>query len=70
MTTIIHGDKNSLFLPEGSEKTVKFLSDTNGANQIQRKIMPGYSHLDSIIGKNAYLDIFPYILSELNKHNN
>ena len=63
--TIIHGEKNHLFLPEGSKRTFDALCAANGAQLYRRVIIPGYAHMDCFIGKNAARDVFPLVAETL-----
>jgi choline dehydrogenase-like flavoprotein len=67
--TFVHGAKNNLFLPEGSEQTLKAVSAVNDGTLYQRILFPDYAHMDCYIGKNAARDIFPTIVSELDRFN-
>jgi cholesterol oxidase len=61
----LHGDKNSFFLPEGSEETVNWLRSKNDPGLYKRELLPGYAHLDTFLGKNAHIEVFPKILDHL-----
>lgn len=65
----IHGERNRLFLPEGSELTYRALCETNGPENYVRHVIPGYAHMDCFIGKNAARDVYPLVTAELDKHN-
>ncbi len=34
----------------------------------ERHVIPEYGHIDCIFGKNAYIDVYPFILKHLNKY--
>ena len=62
----IAGMKNRCFLPESQVKSFNYF------NALQKDyhslhLFEGYSHLDVFMGKDAAKDIFPLILSELDK---
>ncbi|MEX0874152.1 MAG: GMC family oxidoreductase N-terminal domain-containing protein [Actinomycetota bacterium] len=61
----LHGDKNSFFLPEGSEETVEWLRSMNDPGLYKRELLPGYAHLDTFLGKNAHIEVYPKILDHL-----
>jgi cholesterol oxidase len=61
----IHGDHNECFLPRSTEITMNLLAQANGANLYKRTVIPGYGHIDCIFGKNAVLDVYPFILAHL-----
>ena len=67
--TFIHGALNNFFLPDGTEKTVEFLRAANGDGLYSRIVFPEYAHMDVFIGKDASRDIFPPLITELEKWN-
>lgn len=67
--TFLHGAENHLFLPEGTLETLQTLARANDASLYQRIQFADYAHMDCFIGKNAAQDIFPTIVSELDRFN-
>lgn len=67
--TIVTGAENNLFLPEGTEKTLQTLSRANDASLYQRVLFPNYAHMDLYIGRDSSRDVFPTIVSELDRFN-
>lgn len=67
--TFLHGADNNLFLPEGTRKTMHTLAQANEASLYGRLEFPNYAHMDCYMGKNASQDIFPAIVSELDRFN-
>lgn len=65
----IHGEHNRLFIPEGSRLTYEFLRERNGPELYSRHVIPGYSHMDCFIGKDAARDVYPLITAQLDLHN-
>ena len=65
----LHGERNGLFLPQGSAKTFQWLCEANGPDYYVRHVVRDYAHMDCFVGKDADRDIFPIILAELDKHN-
>jgi cholesterol oxidase len=65
----LHGAENRQFLPKTTERTFRFLCRKNGAQRYTRHVVPGYGHMDCLVGKNALVDVFPLILGELEKGN-
>ncbi len=65
----IHGEHNRLFLPEGSELTYEFLRAHNDPGLYSRHVIPGYSHMDCFIGKDAARDVYPLVTAQLDLHN-
>ena len=63
--SFIHGAENECFLPESTQVTYDLLRKTNGTGLYERHVVPGYGHIDCIFGKNAAVDVYPYILSHL-----
>lgn len=63
--TIIHGENNHLFMPEGSKRTFEALCAANGPELYRRVVIPGYAHMDCFIGKNAARDVYPLVLETL-----
>lgn len=67
--TFIHGEKNSLWLPESTAITCKVLSNANGAHFYKHHVIPRYGDIDCIFGKNAAQDVYPHILEHLEATN-
>jgi cholesterol oxidase len=65
----IHGAINRMFLPSGSQKTYDFLREKNGDRWYTRTVIPGYSHMDCFIGRDAVKDVYPVVMAELDKTN-
>jgi cholesterol oxidase len=63
--TFIHGADDACVLPEGTEATVAELREQNGADLYQLHILPGYGHLDCLVGKFVLRDVFPLVLEQL-----
>jgi cholesterol oxidase len=66
--TFIHGSVNRCFLISGTRKTYDALCSAFNPNQYTFHAIPGYGHIDCIFGKNACDDVYPYILSHLDRH--
>lgn len=67
--SFIHGQQNECFLPESTQITYDLLRQQNGGNLYTRHVIPAYGHIDCIFGKNAAVDVFPYILDHLDATN-
>jgi cholesterol oxidase len=67
--TFLQGAHNKIFLPEGSRKTWQLLVDRNGPELYELKYFPEYAHMDLFIGKDAYKEVYPYLVEQLDKHN-
>lgn len=60
------GTKNKCFLPESQQNTFEYLERlAPGKHRLYS--IENYSHLDIFFGKNAYLDVFPLMINELNQ---
>jgi choline dehydrogenase-like flavoprotein len=67
--TIVTGAENNLFLPEGTARTLQTLAKANDASLYQRVVFPNYAHMDLYIGRDSARDVFPTIVSELDRFN-
>ena len=65
----ISGAENRCFLPDSTVKTLDALQRHNDPSLYSRELIPGYGHIDCIFGKHASRDVFPKILSHLEKTN-
>lgn len=63
----LHGEKNVIYLPEGTEKDMKYLEEVNPRTPslYKRHLYKNYGHLDCLIGKRAVDDVYPDILAHL-----
>lgn len=61
----LHGEKNECVLPRSTQITLDLLSNANGAHWYTRRPIPGYGHVDCMIGKHASHDVYPHILAHL-----
>jgi cholesterol oxidase len=64
----IHGAENQTYLPISTEKAASFLSEVNGEQWYEVKVIPDYGHIDCILGKEAVDDVYPYIKNHLQQH--
>ena len=62
------GDQNYIFHPEGTKRTIEWLSRHNGSDDYTVTWLPEYAHLDALIGRDAARDVFPSILSHFETH--
>jgi choline dehydrogenase-like flavoprotein len=67
--TLVTGEENNLFLPEGTARTLQTLSKVNDATLYQRILFPNYAHMDLYIGRDSARDVYPTIVSELDRFN-
>ena len=60
------GELNRCFLPESQTRTFDYF-DRYRKDFHAHYVLPGYSHLDVFLGKQASKDVFPLMLQELDK---
>jgi pimeloyl-ACP methyl ester carboxylesterase len=60
----VAGAENQCFLPESQERSFAYF-DRLRPHYHRLHVIPGYSHLDVFIGRNAARDVFPRLLAEL-----
>lgn len=65
----LHGEHNKIFHPEGSLRTLRWLQAENGPELYDRVVLPGYAHLDALVGRDASRDVFPLISAHLGQFN-
>jgi choline dehydrogenase-like flavoprotein len=65
--SFIHGERNRIFVPEGTLLTYELLCDSNGPELYTRHVIPGYAHMDCFIGKDAARDVYPLVTAELDR---
>lgn len=63
--TFFAGEENLCFLPESQKRSFKYF-DQIRKNYHALHLIPGYSHLDIFMGKEAAEDVFPLMVQELN----
>lgn len=63
---LITGARNRSFLPASQRATRAFL-ERHRPGKDALHVLPGYSHTDLFIGRDAHRDVFPLILDELNR---
>ncbi|MGH9345561.1 MAG: choline dehydrogenase, partial [Terriglobia bacterium] len=61
----ISGGENRCFLPKTTEITYNLLGEKNGKSLYTRTVIPHYGHADSILGKNAAVDVYPAVSRHL-----
>ena len=66
--TFLVGDRNRIFLPEGSARTLAWLREANDPSLYERLDLPGYAHLDALIGRDAATEVFPHLVRALDAH--
>ncbi|KAI1117178.1 glucose-methanol-choline oxidoreductase [Nemania sp. NC0429] len=66
------GGDNAVLSPESTERTYEILTDAFGARgdggiQYRRRVVPDYGHLDCWMGRNAWKDVYPFVLEEVDR---
>jgi cholesterol oxidase len=64
---LLQGMSNYIFHPVGSFRTWRWLRSQNPQGDYQRKELPGYAHLDAIVGARAAVDVYPLIAEFLDR---
>jgi cholesterol oxidase len=64
-TLLISGGKNECYHPSSTQSTYELLTSANGRDLYDRKVIPGYGHIDCIFGAHAVDDVYPAILEHL-----
>ena len=62
------GELNQVFLPAGGAHTQRMLKELHPEQDYVFAEIPGYGHIDVIIGDRAVDDVWPGILSFLDKY--
>jgi cholesterol oxidase len=62
---LLQGERNYIFSPEGSARTLRWLQNGADPSLYKRAVLPGYAHLDAIVGRDAARDVYPVILGHL-----
>jgi cholesterol oxidase len=61
----IAGAENRLFLPESTQVLYDMLTSRHGADLFERRVFPGYAHMDCFIGRDAARDVHPVLVDFL-----
>jgi cholesterol oxidase len=64
---LVQGEENGIFHPEGSLRTLRWLQAANEPSLYERVVLPGYAHLDALIGRDAPTDVFPLVSGHLDR---
>jgi cholesterol oxidase len=65
--TFITGLHNRMFVPKGLRQSYEHLSEANGGDDYRHIVMSEYAHLDLWLGEDSAEDVFPIVLSELER---
>jgi cholesterol oxidase len=66
---LVQGERNHIFRPQGSLRTLRWLQEANDPSLYERVVLPGYAHLDTLIGRDAAIDVFPLLSAHLDRYN-
>ncbi|HEX6423838.1 MAG TPA: GMC family oxidoreductase N-terminal domain-containing protein [Acidimicrobiales bacterium] len=66
---LVQGERNYIFRPAGSMRTLRWLQTANEPSLYERVVLPGYAHLDALIGRDAAGDVFPVLSGHLDRFN-
>ncbi len=66
---LVQGDKNYIFRPAGSVRTLRWLQTANEPSLYERVVLPGYAHLDALVGRDAATDVYPLLSDHLDRFN-
>jgi cholesterol oxidase len=66
---LVQGDRNHIFRPAGSMRTLRWLQTANEPSLYERAVLPGYAHLDALIGRDADRHVFPVLTQHLDRFN-
>ena len=58
---LLQGQHNYIFRPAGTLRTLRWLQEHNPRGHYERTVLPGYAHLDAIVGSRAAVDVYPRI---------
>jgi cholesterol oxidase len=64
---LLQGTKNYIFRPPGTLRTLEWLRAHHPQGDYQRVVLPGYAHLDAIVGARAAVDVYPKIAEFLDR---
>jgi cholesterol oxidase len=64
---LLQGMSNYIFHPVGSFRTLRWLRSRLPQGDFQRRELPGYAHLDAIVGARAATDVYPLITQFLDQ---
>lgn len=65
----VQGARNPIFRPAGTRATVDWINAAHGPGHADYVELATYSHLDTMVGRNAATDVFPAIVAHLDASN-
>jgi cholesterol oxidase len=66
-TMFLSGERGRMFLPRGAADTVAALRRANPDGDYSCVTVPGYAHLDIVVGRDAARDVYPHVVSFLDR---
>ncbi|GAA4560280.1 alpha/beta fold hydrolase [Planotetraspora kaengkrachanensis] len=63
---LMTGDHNDVFTDSNIVCHERLSEAAPGRHEL--RVLPGYGHIDTLIGKDAHLDVFPHILDFIKRH--
>lgn len=66
---LVQGEKNYIFRPPGSMRTLRWLQSANEASLYERLVLPDYAHLDALVGRDAATEVYPLLSEHLDRFN-
>lgn len=64
----LHGARSHMFHPDGSARTLRWLQERNPSTPYGRIVLDGYGHVDTFIGRDAHVDVFPAVAEHLDRY--
>jgi cholesterol oxidase len=64
---LLQGRENYIFHPAGTRRTLHWLTEHNPQGDYERVVLPGYAHLDAIVGARAAAEVYPVITNFLDQ---
>jgi cholesterol oxidase len=65
--TFVHSSQNQVVGAGATGRTWQLLRETWGDRRYRRVMLPGYGHLDALIGQRASRDVFPHLVEHLER---
>lgn len=59
--SFISGGDNVVYSPESTSMSYDVLREKFGTEMYQRRVVQGYGHLDTWMGKNSVVDVYPLV---------
>lgn len=63
--TLISGERNRMFVQQGTLRSHQLLCEANGPTLYRREVLANYGHLDCLLGSEAATDVYPLLADSL-----